>query len=54
MQIEEKKQNIYPYDFNRICNPEFISCTQTVGKLPKIRLALPKISIVENFELKIA
>ncbi len=51
--FEEKRQQNYPYDYNiseRVSN----IATMPIGKLPKIKLTLPKISIAENFELKIA
>ncbi len=53
MNFEEKKNCNYPYDY-QISGKDFVAVTQTIGKLPKIKLALPKISIAENFELKIA
>ncbi len=52
MKFNEEKQIKYPYDYC-ISKNDFIAVTQPIGKLPKIKLTLPKISICENLELKI-
>ena len=53
MKFREEKQVQYPYDY-RINENDFSLSSQPIGKLPKIKLTLPKISISENIELKIA
>lgn len=52
MITEEKKQISYPYDYTKNIHNNFVTVSQTIGKLPKIKLVLPKISIVENIDLK--
>ena len=52
MKFNEEKQIKYPYDY-RVNEKDFNTVTQPIGKLPKIKLTLPKISIAENLELKI-
>lgn len=53
MNFEEKKNCRYPYDYT-ISNKNLTTVSQPIGKLPKIKLVLPKISIAENLEIKIA
>ena len=48
MNLEKTKELKYFYNFYQ---PEFV--TSPIGKLPKIKLNLPKMDILENFEIKL-
>lgn len=51
MNFEEKNEPRYSYNYYQRKENDFCFCTPIIGKLPKIRMTLPKISIIENMEL---
>lgn len=51
MNFEEKIEPRYSYNYYQHKENDFCFCTPIIGKLPKIRMTLPKISIIENMEL---
>lgn len=51
MNFEEKIEPRYSYNYYHRNDNDFCFCTQIIGKLPKIKMTLPKISIIENGEL---
>lgn len=54
MNFEEKNEPKYSYNFYQHDANIQIAATAPIGKLPKIKMTLPKIKIKENLELKFA
>lgn len=52
MIFDKKNGPKYAYNFYQQETGELMVSTIPIGKLPKIKMTLPKIKIKENFELK--